>query len=116
MSRRPEKIKRFKPKYRIKKGDMVQVITGEDKGKTGKVLTIVTDKGRAFVEGVNIISRHTKPSASNPNGGIIKKEAPVHISNLMLLDPKSGEATKVGRKLQDGKIVRYAKKSGEVIN
>lgn len=110
------KNKRFRPKYRIKKGDMVQVITGEDKGKTGKVLSIVTDKGRAFVEGVNIVSRHTKPSASNPNGGIIKKEAPVHISNLMLLDPKSGEPTRVGRRTEDGKIVRYAKNSGEVIS
>lgn len=95
---------------------MVKVIAGEDKGKTGKVLTVVTDKNRAFVEDVNIISRHTKPSASNPNGGIIKKEAPVHVSNLMLVDPKSGEPTRVGKKEQDGKIVRFAKKSGEVID
>lgn len=110
------KNKRFKPKFRIKKDDMVKVIAGEDKGKTGKVLSVVTSESRVFVEGVNIISRHTKPSASNPNGGIIKKEAPVHISNLMLIDPKSGEATKVGRKVENGKNVRFAKKSGEVID
>lgn len=95
---------------------MVKIIAGEDKGKEGKVLAVVTDKSRAFVEGVNIVSRHTKPSASNPNGGIIKKEAPVHISNLMLLDPKSGEPTKVGKRLENGKIVRFAKKSGEVLS
>jgi large subunit ribosomal protein L24 len=95
---------------------MVKVIAGEDRGKTGKVLSVVTSESRVFVEGVNIISRHTKPSASNPNGGIIKKEAPVHISNLMLVDPKSGEATKVGRKVENGKNVRFAKKSGEVID
>lgn len=110
------KINRFKPKFRIKKEDMVQVIAGDDKGKTGKVLAVVTGKSRVIVEGVNIISRHTKPSASNPNGGIIKKEAPVHISNIMLLDPKTGKPSKVGRKENDGKIVRFSKKSGEVLN
>ncbi len=101
----------------IKKDDMVVVIAGEDKdlGKTRRVLEVFPDKQRALVEGARIISRHTKPNAKSPDGGIIRKEAPIHISNLMLADPKTGKPTRIGRKEQGGKLVRYAKKSGEVI-
>lgn len=103
-------------KLHIKKGDKVQVLTGNDKGKTGEVLEIITDKQKAFVEGVNIKFKHDKPSATNPNGGINKKEAPIHISNLMLVDPASGEPTKIGRKRdENGKLQRYSKKTGEII-
>ncbi len=103
-------------KLHIKKGDTVYVNSGNDKGKTGRVLEVLVDKQRAIVEGVNIISKHTKPNAQNPNGGIEKKEAPVHISNLNPVDPKSGKPTRIGRKEDNkGKLVRYAKKSGEVI-
>lgn len=93
------------------------MISGDDKGKTGKVLSIDTEKSRAFVEGINMITKHVKPTASKPQGGIEKKEAALHISNLMLVDPKSGEATRTGRKEgENGKLVRYSKKTGEVIN
>jgi large subunit ribosomal protein L24 len=103
-------------KLNIKKGDMVQVIAGDDKGKKGRVLEILNAEKRALVEGINIVSRHTKPNAQNQQGGIIKKEAPVHISNLALLD-KNGNKTKVSRKPNDaGKLVRFAKKSGEIID
>lgn len=102
-------------KLHIKKGDIVKVIAGSSKGKEGKVLSVEADKNRAIVEGVNEVSRHTKPNTANPQGGIVKKEAPIHLSNLMLIDPKSGEPTRVGRKEEEGKIVRYSKKSGEVI-
>lgn len=103
-------------KLHIKKGDMVQVIAGDDKGKKGRVIEVLNTKNRALVEGINIVSRHTKPSAQNQQGGIIKKEAPVNISNLMVIDA-SGNATRVGRKLNDaGKRVRYSKKSGELID
>ena len=103
-------------KLKIKKGDTVKVMRGEYKGQEGKVLKIFLEKERALVEGVNLMSKHTKPNAEYPDGGIIKKEAPVHISNLMLLDPSSGKATRVGRKLNDdNKLVRYAKKSKEEI-
>ena len=103
-------------KLHIKKGDMVQVIAGDNKGKQGKVLKVEVSKQRAIVEGVNICKKATKPNAQNPQGGIIEKEAPIHVSNLMVLDPKSGKPTRVGRKLNDkGKLVRYAKKSGEEI-
>ena len=103
-------------KLHIKKGDMVQVIAGDNKGKQGKVLKVEVSKQRAIVEGVNICKKATKPNAQNPQGGIIEQEAPIHISNLMLIDPKSGKPTRVGRKLNDkGKLVRYAKKSGEEI-
>ncbi len=105
-----------KVKLHIKKGDRVKVITGDDKGKEGRIIEIITANNRAMVEGVNIVSRHTKPNAQNQKGGIIKKEAPVNISNLMLID-KSGIATRVGRKRNDeGKLVRYSKKSGELID
>jgi large subunit ribosomal protein L24 len=102
-------------KFHIKKDDTVKVMTGESKGVEGKVLEVFPDKNKALVEGANIVKRHTKPNAANPNGGIVEKEAPIHISNLMLVDPKTGETTKVGRKEVDGKLVRYSKKTGEVI-
>lgn len=102
-------------KLKIKKGDMVQVMSGESKGKQGRVLEVILEKSRVLVEGVNVVSKHSKPNAKNTRGGIVKKEAPVHISNIMLIDPKNGKPTRVGRKIEDGKIVRYAKKSGEVI-
>ena len=100
---------------RIKKGDTVYVNAGNDKGKTCKVLSVDLAKQRVIVEGVNMVSKHTKPNAKQPQGGIIKQEAPVHVSNLNLLDPKSGKPTRVGFKVEDGKKVRYAKKSGEEI-
>jgi len=104
------------PKLHIRKGDTVQVIAGDDKGKSGKVLELIPEKSRAVVEGVNIVTKHQKPSAGKPEGGIKKVEAPVHISNLMLIDPASGKPTRVGRKLNEkGKLQRYAKKTGELI-
>jgi large subunit ribosomal protein L24 len=103
-------------KYHIKKGDMVYVVTGESKGQQGKVLEVITKDERAIVEGVNIVSRHTKPNSKSPQGGIIKKEASIHISNLMVVDPSSGKPTRIGRKLNEkNKLVRYSKKSGEEI-
>ncbi len=103
-------------KLHIKKGDTVFVNSGEYKGQKGRVLEVNRDANRALVEGINLISKHTKPNAKYPNGGIIKKEAPIHISNLMLLDPSSGVATRIGRRLNTkGKLVRYSKKSGEEI-
>ena len=103
-------------KLHIKKGDMVQVIAGDNKGKQGKVLKVEVAKQRAIVEGVNLVKKATKPNAQNPQGGIVEKEAPIHISNMLVLDPKSGKPTKVGRRLgEKGKLVRYAKKSGEEI-
>ena len=102
-------------KLHIKKGDTVYVNAGNDKGKTGKVLEVIPAKDRAIVEGINIVSKHTKPSPKHPQGGIVKQEASVHISNLQVVDPKTGKATRIGRKLVDGKNVRYAKKSGEEI-
>jgi len=108
---------RFKPKYNIKKGDTVVVIAGDDKDlkKPRKVLEVLVDKGRVVVEGVNIITKHTKPSAQNTKGGILKKEASVSISNVMLWDAKKGAGTKVKRSRENGKLVRLSKKSGEVI-
>ena len=103
-------------KLHIKKGDMVQVIAGDNKGQQGKVLKVEVTKQRAIVEGVNLCKKATKPNAQNPQGGIVEKEAAIHISNLQVLDPKSGKPSKVGRKLNaQGKLVRYAKKSGEEI-
>jgi large subunit ribosomal protein L24 len=103
-------------KFHIKSGDTVKVISGASKGQTGKVLSVITGKDRALVEGVNMIHRHNKPSAQNPQGGIVEKEAPIHISNLMLVDPATGEATRTGRrKDENGKTVRYSKKTKEVI-
>lgn len=103
-------------KLHIKKGDEVIVLAGEDKGQKGKVLKVLVEKQRAIVEGLNMVSKSAKPSAKYPQGGIVKQEAPIHVSNLSLIDPKSGKATRVGIKLtNDGKKVRVAKKSGEEI-
>lgn len=100
----------------VKKGDTVKVIAGNKKGDTGTVLRVLVDKNRAIVEGINIVSKHKKPSANNPNGGIDKVEAPIHVSNLMVVDPKSNDASRIGRKEnKEGKLQRYSKKSGEFI-
>ena len=105
---------RFAPKLHIKKGDRVLVIAGGSKGKEGEVLEVFPAKNRAIVEQVNMVKKHTKATQDNP-GGINDIPASIHLSNLMLIDPKTGEPTKVGRRLEDGKLVRYAKKSGEII-
>ena len=103
-------------KLHIKKGDTVLVIAGDNKGQQGKVLKVEVSKQRAIVEGVNLCKKATKPNAQNPQGGIVEKEAPIHVSNLQVLDPKSGKPTMVGSKANaEGKLVRYAKKSGEEI-
>lgn len=106
---------RFKAKMKIKKNDNVVVLSGDDKGKKGRIIAVDTVKNRVLVEGVAIVKRHTKPNAASPNGGIIEKEAYIHASNVSVVDPKGGKATRVGRRLEGDKIVRYAKKSGEVI-
>ena len=102
-------------KLHIKKGDTVYVNAGNDKGKTGKVLSVDVARDRAIVEGVNMVSKHTKPNSKQPQGGIIKQEAGIHVSNLQLIDPQSGKPTRTGHKFVDGKKIRYAKKSGEEI-
>jgi len=102
-------------KFKIKTGDEVIILAGKDKGLKGKVLKIIKSKDRVIVEGVNIVKKHVKPSAENPQGGIVEKEAPIHISNVALVDPKSGKATRVGYEMKDGKKVRVSKKSKEVI-
>ncbi|NDW08318.1 50S ribosomal protein L24 [Dysgonomonas sp. 520] len=102
-------------KLHIKKGDIVFVNTGKSKGKTGRVLRVLVDKQRAIVEGLNMVSKHTKPNAKNPQGAIEKMEAPIHISNLNVVDPETGKPTRIGRKEVNGKLVRYAKKSGKEI-
>ncbi|MBQ0078116.1 MAG: 50S ribosomal protein L24 [Bacteroidales bacterium] len=102
-------------KLSIKKGDMVYVNAGNDKGKTGKVLSVSPKECRAIVEGVNMVSKHTKPNSKAPQGGIIKQEAPIHISNLNLIDPQSQKPTRVGYKMDGDKKIRYSKKSGEEI-
>lgn len=103
-------------KIHIKKGDNVYVLAGEDRGKTGRVLSVLRTKGRAIVEGVNFVTKATKPSAKNPQGGLVKMEAPINLSNIALVDPKSGKPTRVGyRKDDNGKTVRYSKKSGQEI-
>ncbi len=102
---------------RVRKGDKVVVVGGKDKSKTGTVLVVYPKENKVLVEGVNLIKRHTKPNAANPEGGILEREAPLHVSNVQLVDPKTGAPTRVGYKtLEDGKKVRYAKKSGEVID
>ena len=112
---------RFKPKFNIKKGDTVEVIAGDHKSNKergtvkGRVIEVDYKKGRVMVEGINLIKKHTKPTQQYPNGGIIKKEAPIHISNVLLVDPKTGRGSRTGRKQEDGKSVRYSKKSGEII-
>jgi large subunit ribosomal protein L24 len=103
-------------KFKIKKGDTVVVVSGRDKGKSGSVLAVETDRRRVLVQGVNMVKRHTKPSAAGP-GGINEKEAPIHVSNVAHIDPKTNKPTRVGFKfLDDGRKVRYAKRSGEVID
>ena len=102
-------------KLKIKSGDVVKVIAGDHKGSEGKVLRVYREKNKAVVEGVNMVSKHTKPSAKNPQGGIVKKEAAMHISNLSLIDPKSKEATKVGYKVEGDKKIRFSKKSNQVL-
>ena len=102
-------------KLHIKKGDMVYVLAGDDRGNTGRVLSVDRAKQRAIVEGVNMVTKATKPSAQYPQGGLVKKEAPIHISNLSLIDPKSGKPTRIALKREDGKVVRIAKKSGQEI-
>jgi large subunit ribosomal protein L24 len=100
----------------VKKGDKVQVISGKDKGKQGVILAAFPRNNRVLVEGVNIVKKHAKPTQANPQGGIIEKEAPIHVSNVMALDPKTGVPTRVGYQLVDGKKVRVAKKSGELLD
>jgi large subunit ribosomal protein L24 len=100
----------------VKKGDKVMVISGKDKGKQGVVLAAYPKKDRVLVEGINVVKKHAKPSQANPQGGILNQEAPIHVSNVMPLDPKSGEPTRVGNKVVDGKKVRVAKKSGETLD
>ena len=102
-------------KLKIKSGDNVVVIAGDHKGSEGKVMRVITEKNKAIVEGVNLVSKHEKPNTKNPQGGIVKKEAPIHISNLALIDVKSKKATRVGYKMEGDKKVRYSKKSNEVI-
>ncbi len=103
-------------KLHIRKGDTVYVNAGDDKGRTGRVLKVLVDKNRAIVEGLNMVSKRVKPNAKNPQGGIVRQEAPIHISNLNVLDPKTGKPTRIGRRRnEDGVLVRYSKKSGEEI-
>ena len=103
-------------KIHIKKGDTVYVNSGESKGQQGRVLEVIRKTDKAIVEGINLVSRHTKPNAKSPQGGILKKEAPVHVSNLMLVDPATGKPTRIGRKRnKQGDLVKYAKKSGEEV-
>lgn len=109
-----QKVKRFNLKQIIRRDDTVMVIAGDDKGKTGTVIAVELDKQRAIVEGVNIVKRHVK-ATQDSEGGIQEKPAPIHLSNLSLIDPQSGEPTRIGRKLVDGKNVRYSKKSGNII-
>ncbi len=101
---------------KIKKGDRVVILTGRDKGRQGAVLKVLPKESRVLVEGLNIVQRHTRPTQGDPQGGIKSKEAALHISNVAVVDPKSGAATRVGFRVEDGKKVRFAKKSGEVIN
>jgi large subunit ribosomal protein L24 len=108
--------KNKKIKLNIRKGDLVKVIAGDSKGQQGKIVEVITKTNRVIVEGANMVSKHTKPNAANPNGGINKMEAPIHISNVMIVDPKTGNPTRIGRKRnEDGKVIRIAKKSGEEI-
>ena len=103
-------------RFRLRKGDDVVVISGRDKGKTGSILRVIRSEDRVIVDGINMVKRHTRPSQAQP-GGIVDKEAPIHISNVALADPKDGSATRVGYKfLEDGRKVRFAKQSGEVID
>jgi large subunit ribosomal protein L24 len=102
-------------KLKIKSGDTVIVTAGDHKGSEGKVMKVILEKNKAIVEGVNMVSKHEKPNATNPQGGIVKKEAALHISNLSLIDPKTGSATRVGYRMEEGKKVRFTKKSNQVL-
>lgn len=109
-----QQTNRSKPKLHIRKGDTVMVMAGDDKGKTGAVIQVIPAKMRAVVDGINIVKKHTK-ATQDSEGGIMEMPAPVHVSNLSLLDPKSGEPTRVGRRMENGEWVRYSKKSGNII-
>lgn len=113
MSKKKEKVTRFEPKLHVKSGDKVTVISGDDKGKTGVIVQVITAKKRAIVEGLNMVTKHVKPT-QNTEGGIVQQEASIHISNLMVMDSK-GNPTKTGRKNVDGKNVRFAKSTGEIL-
>ena len=110
-----ERKSNVQPKLKIKKGDTVKVIAGESKGQQGKVLEVMVASRKLLIERVNMISKHTKPNAKTTQGDLVEQEADIHISNVMLVDPSNGKTTRVGRKSVDGKLVRVAKKSGEVI-
>ncbi|WP_419802706.1 50S ribosomal protein L24 [Mucilaginibacter sp.] len=111
-----EKKSNSQIKFKLRKGDLVKVISGDSKGTQGKITEVMLSNNRAMVEGANMVTKHTKPNASNPNGGIIKKESSIHISNLAFVDPKSGNTTRIGKKKDvNGKFVRISKKSGEEI-
>lgn len=103
-------------KMHVKSGDNVVVISGKDKGKKGRILAAYPKTGRVLVEGVNMVKKHTRPNANNPQGGIVTQEASIHASNVMIVDPKTGEPTRIGSKIVDGKKVRIAKKSGEALD
>jgi large subunit ribosomal protein L24 len=107
-------VKRFAPKFHVKKGDTVMVLAGDDKGNTGEVLQIISEKNRAIVDGINIVKKHVKATQTE-EGGIKEMPATIHISNLAVVDPKTGQATRIGRKIVDGKSVRFSKKSGNII-
>ena len=109
-----ERNKNKQPKLKIRKGDIVKVMAGDSKGSQGRVLEVNLANRRVVVEGVNLVSKHTKPNAKNTQGGIVKKEMPIHVSNVMLVDGK-GNITRVGRRVEGGKLVRYSKKSQEII-
>jgi large subunit ribosomal protein L24 len=109
-----ERTSNKQPKLKVRKGDTVKVVSGDSKGAQGRVLEVLVSERRVLVEGVNMVTKHTKPNAKNTQGGIVKQEAPIHISNVMVVDGK-GNATRVGRREENGKLVRYSKKSGEVI-
>jgi len=102
-------------KLKVKTGDLVKVIAGNHKGEQGKIVRVFPDKNKAIVEGINVVSKHNKPTTENPQGGISKKEAPIHISNIALIDPKTKEATRIGYRMEGDKKVRFAKKSNQVI-
>ncbi|MGI4022166.1 MAG: 50S ribosomal protein L24 [Janthinobacterium lividum] len=111
-----EKRNNSQIKFKLRKGDLVKVIAGDSKGSQGKIIEVILSENRALVEGAHMVTKHTKPNAENPNGGIIKKEAPIHISNLAFIDPKTGNTTRIGKiKNENGKFVRVSKKSGEEI-
>lgn len=116
MPKTKKQLESHNHKLHVKKDDKVMVITGKDKGKTGRVIVSYPRENRVLVEGINMVKKHTKPSPQNQQGGIIEQEAPIHVSNVMLIDPKSGKPTRIGYTVENGKKVRVAKRSGEVID